>query len=242
MRRFIKSCIVLAEDTLLPSIKPGSNSPFTSRLYRGIIINKQYMDTYKVETPNEYYTVEAENSNKARKKILEKEGITFSKIELEDVGDTTGDWIFLEQDDPKWKDTPIGDSDTDVGTDGCLITDLSMLSYWFGEYFTPREIAQKAKFTSKGWYIWRNGDSFLPFDFVYRYYRRDITKIKQILFSKDNACIVRVSHGRAYHWLAVIGYDQKTGRLLGADPLDGASSHIEIEYGRINGFAEVTRK
>lgn len=200
------------------------------------------MAKYKVDTQEEEYYVEADSSNKARKEIMKVEKITMEKVELEDVGDTTGNFIFLEQDDPRWTEKKLGGSNSSVGRYGCLVTCLSMLSYWYGEYFNPGEIAEKANFTTKGYYYWKSGDEFLPFNFVWRYYKRDIVKIKQILFSKDNACVVRVNYAGAYHWLAVIGYDKKTGKLLGADPIDGSSSYIEIEYGQINGFAEISRK
>ncbi|MDA3837238.1 MAG: hypothetical protein PF542_06480 [Nanoarchaeota archaeon] len=199
------------------------------------------MDVYNVDTPDEEYKVSAQSKNKARKEVLEKEGITLEKVELEEYGDTKGDWIYLEQDDKRWANEKIGDSNATIGGFGCLITNLSSLSYWYGKYFTPKEIAEKGKFTYDGSYYWKSGDSFLPFDFVWRYYTRDFGKIKEILFSEDNACVVRVSLGGAYHWLAVIGFDSKTNKLIGADPLTGDSCFIEERYGRINGFAEVTR-
>ena len=199
------------------------------------------MDIYKVIKPEEVYYVEAKNKAAARKEVLKKENILLKKTG-EEQDDTMGKWIFLEQDDPRWKDVRIGTSNLTVGQQGCLITDLSMMSYWYGDYKTPKEIAEQAKFTNEGYYIWVSGDEFLPFDFKWRYYNRDIGKIKEILFSEDNACTVRVSYGRAYHWLAVIGWDSKNGELIGADPLDGGRCYIEREDGLINGFAEVKRK
>ena len=200
------------------------------------------MDKYKVTNEDEIYYVEAETKNKARKEVLEKEGVTLEKVELEEVGDTTGDWIYLEQDEPRWSFVTLGNTNMTIGEYGCLVTSLSMLSYWYGDYFRPDEIANKSLFTEQGWYLWKSGDGYLPFDFKYRYYSRDMTKIKSILYSEDNAVIVRVSAYGAYHWLAVIGFDDISGQLIGADPLDGGPSFIEKEYGRINGFAEVKRK
>lgn len=200
------------------------------------------MDQYLVETPEEEYKVEAKSKNEARKIILEKENIKVNKVELEDNGDTKGDWIYLEQDDKRWGDITMGDSGKTLKRWGCLDTDLSMHSYWYGKYFNPGEIAKKAKFTKDGSYIWKSGDSFLPFNFVWRYYSRDIEKIKEILFSENNACVVRVCLGSYYHWLAVIGFDQKRNELIGADSLTGDECYIEERYGMINGFAEVSRK
>jgi len=191
-------------------------------------------DKYKVETLDETYFVKADSSNKARKEVFKKEGITMVKEEFE-TDDSTGDWIYLEQDDPDWKDVKIGN--TTIGKDGCLVTNLSMMSYWYGDFFTPADIAKKVSFTNNGWYIWKSGDCFLPFNFVYRYYNRDVKKIKDILYSKDNAVIVRVRN----HWLAVIGFDEKNEKFIGADPLTGDSCYIEDRYRLIDGFAEISR-
>ncbi|NCU32414.1 MAG: hypothetical protein EOM23_05680 [Candidatus Moranbacteria bacterium] len=194
---------------------------------------------YKVTTPRETYEIEAENVGDLRKDIVTRE-----KISYQEVQEPTGRFIFLEQDDPKWRKTKIGNTPYELEDFGCLITVLSMFSYWYGKYFTPAQIAKMAKFISDGSYIWNSGNSFLPFKFKYRYYSRDIEKIKEILFSKDNACAVRVFYSKlkkSYHWIAVIGYDSKSGKLIGADPINGQSVVIEDKYGLINGFAEVTR-
>ncbi len=197
---------------------------------------------YEVKTPREKYILTEENVADLRKAILKKENISYVEVEEKPVG---AGFIYLEQDNPKWGEVTIGNTPYKLKDYGCLITDLSMLSYWYGKYFTPAQIAKTAKFTADGYYIWNSGDSFLPFKFVYRYYTRDIEKIKSILFSKDNACVVRVwydKYKKSYHWLTVIGYDQKSGKLIGADPIDAQRVFIEDKYGAINGFAEVSRK
>lgn len=194
------------------------------------------MDKYKVKSTDSLYYVEAENKNEARKLVLEREGIKIEKVE-EDITDTKGKLIYLEQDDPRWKNETIGNTKVTLGAKGCLITDLSMASYWAGNFFTPAEIAKKAKFTSNALYIWKSGDDFLPFKFVYRYYYRDINKIADIIHSEKGICVVEVKNGA--HWLFAISYNN---RLLAIDPINAGIVDVEATYGKVTGFAELTLK
>jgi len=199
------------------------------------------MNTYKITTPREEYELEAKDKKKLRKLILEKEGINFDKVSDEDSASSTlGKWIFLEQDDEEWAKVTIGETKYELEDFGCTITCISMLTYWYGQYLTPAELAKKLTFNSEGAIIWSSINGVCPFKFVYRYYTRDLAKIKEILASEDDACIARVSLGKGYHWLAIIGYDSKNG-LIAADPLDGSQCFIEQKYGTINGFAQFTR-
>lgn len=194
---------------------------------------------YQVTTPRGKYEIEADNVSDLRKEIVSREKISYIEIQ-----EPTGSFIFLEQDDPKWGKITLGNTPFELEDFGCLITSLSMFSYWYGKYFNPGQLAKMLKFDADGNFLWKSMDGVCPFTFVYRYYSRDIKKIKDILFSKDNACVVRVfydKYKKSYHWIAVIGYDSKSGKLIGADPINGQSVVIEDKYGLVNGFAEVTR-
>ena len=196
---------------------------------------------YEIKTPREKYILEEDNVADLRKAILKKENIEY--VEVQERSENQG-FIFLEQDSPLWGKVTIGNTPYELEDFGCLITDLSMLSYWYGKYLTPAQLAKKLKFNSNGEFLWNSMNGVCPFNFVYRYYSRDIEKIKSILFSANNACVVRVfydKYKKSYHWLTVIGYDQKSGKIIGADPIDGQRVFIEDKYGKINGFAEVTR-
>jgi len=191
------------------------------------------MKNYLVETPRSEYEIEAKDKTKLRKLILEKENITFGEVE-EEAG-----LIYLEQDNRKWAETFIGETELTIGKYGCLIVSLSMLSYWYGEYITPVELAEDLNYTENGLLYWRSIDRVLPFNFVWRYYSRDTRKIQEILFSEDNACVVEVKAFGARHWLLLINYTG--GRYFAIDPLTADVVDVEKEYGLISGFAEVTR-
>jgi len=114
------------------------------------------------------------------------------------------------------------------------------LSEWYGNYINPGKLVGKLKYTKTGLYYWKSGDDVLPFKFVYRYYRRDDKKIKEILYSKDNACILQVWNYK--HWVLLVGYSRVYGYRV-FDPLRGDIVYLNKRYGSgIQGFAEFQRK
>lgn len=147
---------------------------------------------------------------------------------------------ILSQRNSKWSFVNIGQSSKTIGNFGCLITVLSMFSSWYGKFLDPAFLAKHLKFTASGLLIWKSiTDSELPFKFVYRYYKRDDAKIKQILKSKDGACALQVNKGK--HWVALIGYSRIHGYKI-ADPFYGDIIYLNKRYPDITGYAEVTRK
>lgn len=187
---------------------------------------------YEVKTPRSTYTLE---SNDVVNDILKKEKISFKEIQES----TLGKLIFLKQGDSSWGNVTIGNTSYTLGKFGCLITSISMLTYWYGKYITPDKLAKSLSFTQQGELYWNSIDEVCPFTFVYRYYRYDKTKLLQILTSKDNAAVVRVPYAGASHWLVLIGYNYRGWKCI--DPLRGDVCYAS-RYGNINGFAEVSRK
>jgi len=149
--------------------------------------------------------------------------------------------IIVSQKDSRWKWDLIGKSYLSIGGWGCLITSLSMLSDWYGEWKTPKWMAKNLNFTTGGCLYWTSLNGKMPFNFVYRYYKRDDSKIKSILYSKDNACVLEVPYGKYKHWVALIGFDSKKGYKI-ADPIDGKIRYLFDKYSAITGFAEIARK
>ena len=148
--------------------------------------------------------------------------------------------VILNQTDKRWAGTMLGQSNASVGRYGCVVTSLAMLSSWYGKYRTPKWIAENLRFTPQGLLYWKSMDGKLPMKFVYRYYRRDDVKIKSILASMDNACILEVPFGTGKHWVALVGYSRIYGYRV-ADPLHGDIVYLNKRYKAITGFTEVTR-
>lgn len=137
---------------------------------------------------------------------------------------------------PKWAKIKIGNSNKTICSDGCLISSLSFLSQWYGDYKSPEWMAKNLLFTQDGSLIWQSLNEDLPFKFVYRYYSKDDSKIKGILNSKDNACVLRINYKGYVHWVALIGYSRLNGYKI-MNPLTGTEW---LKY-EITGFAEITR-
>lgn len=185
---------------------------------------------------NNDYTLEAEDRSELLEKIVEKEKITIEKI----LPSSGGGFVFLSQGDNEWRKIKLGDSDETIGRSGCLITSLSMLSYWYGKYRDPAWMAKKLNFNPGGWLLWLSINEIdLPFRFVWRRYGYDKYKILEILKSEDRACVVELNDGA--HWGAVIGYSRLNGFRI-ADPIDGNSVYAKKRDYRITGHAEITRK
>lgn len=150
--------------------------------------------------------------------------------------------IKLHQGDKRWSKTLLGNSKETISKSGCLITCLSMLSDWYGNYRDPKWMARNLSFTNGGLLLWLSiTSSKLPMSFVYRYYKQDDRKIREILASKDNACILQVPFGGYTHWVVLIGYSKVKGYKI-ADPWDGKIKWLNNSYKKIIGFAEITRK
>jgi ABC-type bacteriocin/lantibiotic exporter with double-glycine peptidase domain len=146
---------------------------------------------------------------------------------------------ILSQRDPCWANFLLGKSGNTIGKYGCLITCLSMLSDWYGKYFIPSWLAKKLSFTIGGLLNWGSMDSSqLPFKFVWRYYLQNDKKIKEILYSKDNACVLQVNNA---HWVVLIGYSRAFGYRV-VDPFYGDTIFLAKRKYKITGFTEITRK
>lgn len=145
---------------------------------------------------------------------------------------------ILCQKNPEWSNAKIGKTNLTIREKGCLIVSLSMLSSWYGQYLSPSYLAKNLKFTDSGLLIWKSIDGVMPMKFIYRYYHSDDKKIKEILFSKDNACVLQVNGN---HWVVLVGYSKMFGYKI-ADPIDGKVKYLSSTNYDITGFSELTRK
>jgi ABC-type bacteriocin/lantibiotic exporter with double-glycine peptidase domain len=136
-----------------------------------------------------------------------------------------------------WSNETIGQTKVRIADKGCTITCLSMLSDWYGNFRTPDWIAKNLSFTNAARVYWNSMNGKLPFRFVYRYYRQNDAKIKEILSSKDNACLLEVNNN---HWVVLVGYSKIYGYKV-ADPYYGDTIYLSKRKYRITGFTEVAR-
>ena len=113
-----------------------------------------------------------------------------------------------------------------------------MFSYWYGKYKDPAWMAKNLSF-SNDLLIWGSvTKSELPMRFVYRYYKKDDNKIKEILKSRDGICVLQVNNN---HWVALVGFSNFFGYKVN-DPFHGDTIYLKDRKYNITGFAEFTRK
>jgi len=154
---------------------------------------------------------------------------------------TQGTFKVLSQKDPKWGEEFIGSSGLKIKNYGCLITCISSLSSWYGKFKDPAWMAKNLSFTPSGLFYWNSiTKKELNMRFVYRYYQRNDTKIREILASRDNACILQTEMNGYQYWVALIGYSRILSYKI-SDPIDGKVRYFNDKYKVITGFAEVTK-
>ncbi len=149
-------------------------------------------------------------------------------------------YIYISQRDLNWKNKKIGKTKLTIGAYGCLITVLSAMSAWFGNFFSPDWLAAHLTFTSRGLLLWDSINSLddLPFRFVWRHYSYNYDLILYNLQSPDTACILQVD---GKHWVGLVGYSRSRGFII-HDPWDGKRVFLKKRYQKITGWAEITRK
>jgi ABC-type bacteriocin/lantibiotic exporter with double-glycine peptidase domain len=147
---------------------------------------------------------------------------------------------LLSQQDPAWGNLELGNSGLKMKNFGCVTTCLSAVSSWYGSYINPGKLVAKLKYTDTGLLYWKSVNGVLPFNFVYRYYRQDDVKIKSILMSENNCCLLQISNYK--HWVLLVGYSKIYGYKI-LDPYYGDVIYMTKRYPKaIQGFTEFTRR
>lgn len=183
------------------------------------------------------YFLEAENRQELLEKIIKKE-----KISIKEVKEKVRKFMFLSQGDERWRKEYLGKSGEKIGKSGCLITSISMFSYWFGTFRDPEWMAKNLKFLKNGYLLWNSINELdeLPFRFVWRSDGYNYYKIKEILESKDGFCLVQLNNGA--HWACVIGRYIKGRGFKIADPRDGKPCYAKDRGYIVTGHAELCKK
>jgi len=151
---------------------------------------------------------------------------------------------LLSQRDPAWANVKIGSSNLTLGIDGCVITDLSMLTDWYNRYLkagvfrNPEWIAKNLDFTPSGLIYWKSVKK-LGFNFDWRFYRYDEGRILPALSGKLTACLLRLYEGTKTHW--VVGIRKVGSYYYVANPYPLPSGRREfIHKSIISGGATFT--
>lgn len=162
---------------------------------------------------------------------------------IEPVIITPGKVISNWQKNAEWRNIPIGQSNTNVGAEGCLITDVSDYTYWNGRYYTPGQLAKLLDFTDNGKLYWESLKK-CGVKFIYRHWKFD--KEVQAIVDKAIAhptmgVFLEVSLKTGHkHWVWALS--ARLPRYRMADPLHGDFSNTWLRYGgRVTGAAIVDK-
>lgn len=144
----------------------------------------------------------------------------------------------------------IGHSNATISGEGCVISDLSMLSDWYGrilglgKFHDPEWMAKNLRFTKDGLVFWNSitENKDVPFKFVWRYYNYDEAHLLPALNGKTTSAMLRINlviKGKTYvHWVTGI---RKIGNLYYVADSLGGYRHT-IARSSITGFATFDRK
>jgi ABC-type bacteriocin/lantibiotic exporter with double-glycine peptidase domain len=142
--------------------------------------------------------------------------------------------LLLGQRDSRWASKPIGGSKITIGGYGCTITNLAMLSDWYGCYHDPAWMAKYLRFTAGGLLLWQSVSEKLCFKFQWRQYGYNEKRIMDSLAGKTTSCILQI-HGN--HW--VVGIKKLFNKYYIADPW--TKTRRWIDKSEISGSAHFDR-
>jgi hypothetical protein len=151
-----------------------------------------------------------------------------------------GQVISRKQGDPRWGKVFIGQSKTTVAEEGCTITDISNILWWYGYDITPGELAKLLRFTPAGKVYWESVTEKLPIKFVFRYWNFNSTTqavVKSVLNHPTQTVILEVDYkpGTSFkHWIWALSRNI-FGAFRMADPLPGDFATTSRYGGRITG-------
>lgn len=132
----------------------------------------------------------------------------------------TGKFLVMSQRDEQWKNVTIGNTNVTLGNKGCTITCVAMSSSWFGELKTPKQLAKELKFTDQALLIWSSiGNLFKNFQFEWRFYTYDQTRIDEALKNPGKTLLLNVDKGA--HWVHALNRVPFMKTFWVADPWDG---------------------
>jgi len=108
--------------------------------------------------------------------------------------------ILFSQNDPAWKSIKMGLSNCTLGNFGCTTSCIATGGTWFGETFTPGELAKKLTYTKDGLIIWQSIEKvYKSMKFHWRFYKYDQVLIDQALKDPNKVVLFNVNHGK--HWV-----------------------------------------
>lgn len=151
---------------------------------------------------------------------------------------------YFLQNDPRWANENLGDSDYTLAEQGCTITDVAMVLQYLGYEIDPGllndELIKNEAYTKNGNLLWYKLEEMYPVEYKFRRVFSAGTLEKNLengVFS-----IVRVKYGELglEHWVLIVGADGSD--FLAMDPLNQNKTLTKLEeYGRVYGYRAIVK-
>jgi hypothetical protein len=134
--------------------------------------------------------------------------------------------IYL-QDDPRWKDDKMGNSEQTLGEAGCFVSGISMALAHYGIDLNPKQLNELLNinqgYTQRGWVKWNVVTKIA--DEQIHFYVPSHPSFAEIdaALKKQQPVLAKIRlYGLFYHWVLIVGKDGQ--EYLVKDPLgDGKS-------------------
>ncbi len=114
------------------------------------------------------------------------------------------------QDDPRWRDDPLGDTPGTLGAEGCAVSSASMVLGHYGMDIDPKRLnrflCEHSGYEGKGWLRWDSAAEFRP-GFVEKGYE-DLPSFLRIDWNllRGNPVIVRIRRlDGITHFVVIVG-------------------------------------
>ena len=151
---------------------------------------------------------------------------------------------YFSQNDPRWRNIKIGQSNVTLGQKGCTIDCIADAASWFrSEEFgaTPDVLARKLSFTQDGRIIWSSiGEYFESFKFEWRFYSYEEARILEALKNPNKVVLFNINGGA--HWVFGLSKVPFTKSYRVSDPFPYPASKRFISASNIVGGAVLVRK
>ncbi|OPX89000.1 MAG: hypothetical protein A4E53_01733 [Pelotomaculum sp. PtaB.Bin104] len=145
--------------------------------------------------------------------------------------------ITLSQQDKRWGNITLGNTNYKMSRYGCLVTCLSAISDWCrqfkGMYINPGEAARGLRFNKDGLLLWESLGGIFQFVLEKRLYHSSPTLIKAAMDDPYRCVVLQVNSN---HWVWCLGKSLLGGWKI-MDPWYGDVSTTRRYKNNISGFA-----
>jgi GH25 family lysozyme M1 (1,4-beta-N-acetylmuramidase) len=204
----------------------------------------QYTSRGSVEGINGYVDLDLSNLTlEGLKKLTDTSYTTPSENSSPDANPeatTVSQLIKFSQNDPKWKNYSLGQSNLKMSSYGCTTCCISTLGTYFGEMITPGDLAKtKRLYTPGGLILWGQIETiYKTMRFLWRYYQFDERVVDEHLINNPNTVVLLQVNRN--HWVSAL--NKKWNAYLCSDPYPYPARNKTYKHKEITGMAVLIRK